>query len=102
MTVRTVRQHTRDMSIFVVFRVSDPAKMGQAVARVFPQNHLSLKDDEWLISYPGTVKEVSDKLELVPGGQNGAAMVFSMASYFGTAEPNVWEWIRTKAEFPGG
>ena len=97
-----LRQHTTTMAIFVVFRVSNPAKMGEAITRHFPNNNLSLKDDEWLISYSGTVKEVSDKLELVPGGQNGAAMVFSMASYFGTAEPNVWEWIRTKAEFPGG
>lgn len=58
------------MAIFVVFRVQDPARMEAAIDSVFPDDHLSIGKNEWLISAKGTAKEISDRLgvtDLSPG-----------------------------------
>ena len=90
------------MAIFVVFLVREPARMEREVLRAFPNDHLRLSNNEWLIAAPGTAREVSEKLQLAPGVEAGAAIVFSMANYYGRAPTEVWEWIRTKAEATSG
>ncbi|SFN80987.1 hypothetical protein SAMN05216573_12262 [Bradyrhizobium sp. Rc3b] len=29
-------------------------------------------------------------------------MIFSMANYYGRATTEIWDWIKAKAEMPGG
>jgi hypothetical protein len=86
------------MAIFVVFRVSDPKKMEAAMLRTFPDDHIQVHAGEWLVSTSGTAKDVSDKLQVTPGNDAGAAIVFSMANYYGRATSEIWEWIKAKAE----
>lgn len=90
------------MAIFVIFRVADPIRMGLAVQREFPNDHLKVKPDEWLVSAIGTAKDVSDRLQVTPENVSGAAMIFSMANYYGRAATEIWDWIKTKAEQTGG
>jgi hypothetical protein len=95
------------MAIFVIFRVADPEKMRAAVARVYPGNHLNIQTDEWLVSDVGTAQEVSTKLGVTlrdnpTQTETGPAMVFSMAGYYGRATTEIWDWIKAKAEAPGG
>lgn len=90
------------MTIFAIFRVSHPDKMRDALARVFPNNHLQVKDDEWLLSASGTARDVSDKLGVTPGNDTGGAIIFSMANYYGRSDTQIWEWIKAKAEQSGG
>lgn len=86
------------MTIFVVFRVAKPEKMQQAVTAAFPNDHLQLQDDEWLVSGIGTAKEISDKLRVSEPEGSGSAMIFSMANYYGRATTEIWDWIKSKAE----
>ena len=86
------------MTIFVVFKVAEPAKMHAAILSAFPQDHLRLQDNEWLISGIGTAKDISDKLNISPPGGTGSAIVFSMANYYGRATTETWDWIKAKAE----
>jgi hypothetical protein len=53
--------------------------------------------NEWIVSFKGTAKEVSDKLG-VSNGKSGGAIIFGMAQYFGRAPTNIWDWIIAKAE----
>jgi hypothetical protein len=55
----------------------------------------------WLVSTKGTAQELSAKLG-VTSGDNGAAVIVEVASYFGRANPNIWSWIKTKLEAPPG
>jgi hypothetical protein len=89
------------MGIFVIFRVSNPEKMKAAVESEFPQDHISLGHNEWLVSMKGTAKEVSDKLK-ISDATNGVAMVFGMSNYFGRASSDIWDWIKAKAEATDG
>lgn len=86
------------MTIFVVFRVGEPAKMQAAMERAYPANHLKIETGEWLVSAPGTAKDVSDKLGVTPANDSGPAMVFSMANYYGRATTEIWDWVKAKAE----
>jgi hypothetical protein len=90
------------MTIFAVFRVIDPAKMQSALQNAFPNDHLKIADDEWLVSAVGTARDISERLLVTPPGDTGPAIIFSMANYFGRAPTEVWDWIKTKAEHPGG
>lgn len=85
------------MNVFVVFKVSDPDKLSEAIVSAYPHDHLRLQEDEWLIAGPSTAQEVSDRLE-ISTGENGTGIVFRMGSYFGRASTNIWDWIKTKSE----
>lgn len=89
------------MSIFVIFRVADPAKMKAAITINFENEHLELGNNEWLVSSNMTPQGLSDKLG-VTNGSNGAAIVFAMSGYFGRAPSNIWDWIKSKAEQANG
>jgi hypothetical protein len=89
------------MSIFVVFRVSDPNKIKAALEAAVPNDFLDIGHNEWPVSFKGTTKDLSDKLG-VSEASNGAAIIFSMAGYFGRAPTNIWDWIKAKAEASDG
>jgi hypothetical protein len=62
--------------------------------------HIPLEGDKgWLVSTKGTAQELSTRLG-VASGENGAAVIIEIASYFGRANPNIWSWIKGKMEAP--
>ena len=85
------------MTIFAVFRVKNPASLGNAIEHEFKDDHLKVADHEWLISFTGTARELSDRLGITDG-TNGSAMVFAMSGYSGRAATDIWEWIKTRLE----
>lgn len=85
------------MNVFVIFKASHPTSLNAAVESVFPEDHLRLQEDEWLVAGPLTAQEVSDRLQ-ISNGENGSAIVFRMGSYYGRASTNIWDWIKTKSE----
>ena len=93
------------MTIFVVFRVAYPDRMDEAIRSKYPDSHIKVDDDEWLISARGTAVEVSNDLGITaPDSKTvtGPAMVFSMANYYGRATTEIWDWIKTKLETSSG
>lgn len=91
------------MSIFVIFNVSSPEKMGPAIMAAFPDDCFELKNGEWLVSAKGTAKEVSDKIGIsADPALIGSAIVFGMEGYFGRSPANIWDWIKSKLEATNG
>jgi hypothetical protein len=77
-------------------------KLAGVLAASFVNEIISLEDNKgWLVSTKGTAQELSAKLG-VTSGENGAAIILEIASYFGRANPNIWSWIKTKMEAPPG
>lgn len=89
------------MSIFVIFRVSEPEKVKAALEASFPDNYLEVADGQFLVVSGLSAEAVSDKLK-ISDGVNGNGMVFAMGSYFGRASTNIWDWIKAKAEKADG
>jgi hypothetical protein len=90
------------MPVFAVIPQPNPnsAKLPGAVTANFANEYLQLENEKgWLISAKGTAQELSAKLG-VTSGDNGAALILEIASYFGRANPNIWSWVKAKMEAP--
>ena len=95
------------MTIFVICRVSNPALVGEAVKSQFPNDHLPLQGDEWLVSAKSTAREIAERLGITEEEGStktkvGSAIVFASAGYWGRASTEIWEWLKTKSEATGG
>lgn len=79
------------MSIFVVIPSDDSPGIR---SRIFMSGlqHFALPRGEFLVSFMGTSKELSDILG-ISEGESGNALVVSVSSYFGRSTPDTWEWI---------
>lgn len=51
-----------------------------------------LENGDWLVSYHGISKQLSDELE-VTSGENYSAVILNFAGHWGYAEGSIWEWI---------
>lgn len=90
------------MGIFIIFRVTNPTLMSAAIKDKYPNDHLDISHNEWLISSKETAKEISDKLGVSTGTENNNAIVFGMSGYFGRAATDIWDWIKAKSEASDG
>jgi hypothetical protein len=88
------------MPVFAIIPQSNPntPKLAGVIATNFVTESVSLEGDKgWLVSTKGTAQELSERLG-VTSGENGAAIILEIASYFGRANPNIWSWIKIKME----
>ena len=82
-------------SIFAVLGVKRPAALGRKIAELYPDDHILVQPGEWLIASSGTAQSLSDKLGITDASVS-AALVVTVAGYFGRKPPTLWEWIKTK------
>ncbi|QHC93885.1 hypothetical protein PspR84_04340 [Pseudomonas sp. R84] len=80
------------MSIFVVIPTDASKGTGAWIANSGLQ-HFVLPNGEYVVSFVGTSKELSDRLG-ISEGNSGNAIVFSVSSYYGRTTPDTWEWIK--------
>ena len=83
------------MTIFAVIATNQQEKLGAAIAKIYPENHIRINAESWLVSSEGTSNELSDKLG-VTDGSNGSAVVLSVSGYYGRAPTSIWEWMKAK------
>ena len=89
------------MSVFAIFRVTDPAKLKAAIAEVYPNDHIDLGTNEWMVFDKGTAIDVSTKLR-ISDASNGLEIIVGVAGYYGRAPTPIWEWIKAKLEASNG
>jgi hypothetical protein len=85
------------MSIFAVLAPLDNARIGPAIEATFPGKFTRIWNGQWFVSAPGTTKELCDQLGITDG-TNGTAVVVSVASYWGRAHQDIWEWLSSRME----
>jgi hypothetical protein len=93
------------MTVFAILLPSPEPRVVEAIKRVYPNDHLTISDTQWLVSASGTVMDLSAKLGVFdPKNPNlpptGNAVIFATSSYFGRAQANIWEWLKAKLESP--
>jgi hypothetical protein len=93
------------MNVFAIIQQPspDPGLLPAKIKSVYPSDHFELSGNAWLVAASATAEGVSDSLG-ISDGQSGAAVVVQIGDYFGRAEKNIWDWIKTKweAAAPGG
>lgn len=94
------------MSIFVIFRVADTVKMKAAVQAHFTNDFFDIGNGVWLVSFKGTAREVSNKLGVTSEDGSstviGPAIIVQFENYFGRANRDIWDWIKSKIESSDG
>jgi hypothetical protein len=85
------------MSIFVVTITTHQNEVSEAVTREFPTDHIALNPLSMIVSYPGTAVDLSAKLGIANADNTGyGGIVTQVSSYFGRANPAIWEFIKSK------
>jgi hypothetical protein len=89
------------ITIFAVIAVTEGAKVVAALETHFSGNYMKIGATDYLVAAPpksvATAKDLSDKLGITDG-VNGAGMVLNIAGYYGRLNPNIWEWMASKAQ----
>lgn len=81
------------MATFVIIPVPPiEQKLGDVISGKFGNSAYQLPQGEWLVSYQGTSKQLSDELGITDG-TNGSAVVLGVTSYWGLASKDLWEWL---------
>jgi len=83
-------------NIFMVVPQADSSKIVAAAVAKYPDDYYPLAHGAFLVAAQGkTTKGISDELG-ISGGDNGSAVVVAVSSYFGRANPQIWEWMKAK------
>ena len=81
------------MAVFVIIPTANEAQIAATLnGRVDLKKH-QMPKGEWLVSYEGTSKMLSDELG-ISDGANGTGAVFSIGGYYGRAPTDIWEWLK--------
>jgi hypothetical protein len=87
------------MSIFVVLSEVDNEKLETLIKEKYPKDHYPLSSRQWLISSGDTAIKLSEDLLITDEEKgHGPAVVFTISSYYGMANPAIWEWLKEKWE----
>ena len=88
------------MAIFALIQQpgANAEKLASAVGTTYVGANYPLGNGVWLVATSGTAEEVSNKLQITPNAEVGAAIVVEVASYFGRANPAIWSWIKANWE----
>jgi hypothetical protein len=78
------------MANFIVITSSE--NLHKLIPEKFGKSCYRLEDNNWLISYDGTSKQLCDDLG-ASNGEEGNIVVLSFSGYWGWAGQDVWDWI---------
>jgi hypothetical protein len=85
------------MSIFSVSAPPTNNSIGPIIEARFRGSFIQAWQGQWFVSTTGTTKEISDKLN-VGDPTVGTVIIVAVANYWGRANPEVWEWLKSRLE----
>lgn len=85
------------MATFVVIPTVGNSNFDDEFPEFFGNKCLRLPNGEWLVSYDGTSKQLSDELG-ISENKNASALVLNFSAYWGRASNDIWEWIKEHGE----
>jgi hypothetical protein len=93
------------MPVFAIISQPGPntAKLEAAVMQAFPQTHVKLDENVWLVAgSSSTAKDVCDRVGISKGtGGNGVVLQLN-GDYFGLANAPIWAWLKNSFEASNG
>jgi hypothetical protein len=89
--------------LFAILGQSNFDQIGAALASKYTGEYLQLAHGQWLLAAPGkTTKEISDALGISSESSIGTAVIVAFSNYYGRANPQIWEWLKSRLEVPRG
>lgn len=87
------------MGVFVIISPQlNNTKLEAEIKKQYANDYYKIYDNQWLICAGGTSKVLSQKLNINEDNGTGPGIVFSIANYWGRANPEIWEWLKEKME----
>ena len=83
------------MKLFAVLSPNPNPRLEAAIKQQFPDDHLVLALNIWLVAGTMSSVEVCRLLGIVDGS-NGSGLVVSFGSYYGRAPRKVRDWITSR------
>jgi len=82
------------MASFVLIPTDpDNADLDEALRAQFGNAAYRLPRGEWLVSYEGTSKQLTDMLG-ISEGKLGTVVALNFSGYWGRASKDIWEWLK--------
>jgi hypothetical protein len=81
--------------MLAVLAATNPEDIDSILKEKYPLDHIAVSPGQWLVSSDLTAQQMSDLLGIT-NGENGSGVVLAFVSYYGRANPQIWEWIATK------
>ena len=91
------------MTIFAILLPTPQQILVDKIKGAYPNDHLSLNSTQYLVSSTETAIDVTARIGVYDASNKteasiGNAVVLAVSSYYGRAQPNVWDWIKSKME----
>lgn len=84
------------MLVFAIISNSENPALEGRINDEYALANFRFAKNVWLVADRGiTAKEVCEKLDIEPGGINGA-IVINVEKYFGFAPKTTWDWLQVK------
>ena len=84
------------MAVFAVIQPQLPS--GPLLEeKIKTYSHLKVRDGFWFVEAKATAQALSTELG-VSSGETGTAIIIKVASYYGRADTNIWDWVQTHWE----
>lgn len=91
------------MKLNLVLALNGPdsvATLAGNIERIYPERYRRKLSDKpaWIVVDNALTRDISDKLGISSGDGGISALVSTVTSYFGRAEPDLWEWMSLRME----
>ena len=89
------------MQVFAVFNIPDPGTVQTRLEEHYPGHYIDAYHGAFFVCTTGeTSQQMGEKLGF--GTENlSSGIVMPVTTYWGRADPNLWEWIHVKMESDG-
>ena len=87
------------MAAFAILTQAPNAELERNIATAYKDRWHGLSENAWLVADTNkTTQEVCQALNIKPGSIS--AIVLKIDSYFGAAQPSIWDWLKVKGVGP--
>lgn len=85
------------MANFIIIPTTGNTNIDDDLPKKFGNKALRLPQGEWLVSYAGTSKQLSDDIG-ISDNTSGSAIVLNISGYWGRASTDIWEWLKENGD----
>ncbi|HUG82225.1 MAG TPA: hypothetical protein VML01_11215 [Bryobacterales bacterium] len=92
------------LSVYAIYAAPGNTALESALAgRLQPGDSFTLGTGQYLVAFGGTAKDLSDHLGVTSGAEEGPsapAVILEVSGFYGSAAPEVWDWLTQKMGAP--
>lgn len=84
------------MSVYLIAATQDKPELAAAIARVFPNDYMTLSGSQWAVSANVTANAIGASLD-ANEGRYGRFIIVPLSNYWGWHDKELWNWIALKS-----